>query len=407
MPTVSIYYDISIPDAGLTLPLDSSKFVKRYIINMTQTGTMSGNTSITSDGADSKNSIYTIEFPGGVTLGAQTFTVFGVALTAAQALNKCLIVARWTGSAFTTQIYTDWASSNTVLLSHMTDNSVGTSELVDAGVTLAKMANLARGRIIVGDATARPAAVNLGGATAGSIPVADGTDVAIVAPSGDWTQNGAGVNVIGASKITTAKILDANVTWAKLQALARGSVLRGSSANVVEALSVSGAGAGAIVSTDATDVLAQIASGDISFDGALVGTISAGLNLYVAKVTIPTAQVLTLSSVPVTIVAAPGSGLAIEVISAAWKMTYAGVAYATNTSLRLMTLGATAAQAQDNVGLANANSMFQKIPLLGGGINDIDLVANQPLQVSVATGDPTAGTSDISVYVAYRIMEVA
>src|SRR5688500_5109575 len=112
MPISRPIFDINVPDAGATVSLDGSRYIERYVVKLTQTGTMSGNTSITGDVFTTANSIYVVEFPGGFTLGANTFTIFGKSLTAAQALNPCTIVARYTGAAYLTQIHTDWSANN-------------------------------------------------------------------------------------------------------------------------------------------------------------------------------------------------------------------------------------------------------------------------------------------------------
>ncbi len=63
------------------------------------------------------------------------------------------------------------------------DGSVDSSELVDNSVTLAKMAGLARGKLIYGDASGDPAALAVGGAD--EVLTHDGTDF-------DWAAAGGG-----------------------------------------------------------------------------------------------------------------------------------------------------------------------------------------------------------------------
>ena len=62
------------------------------------------------------------------------------------------------------------------------DNSVSTAKLADDAVTLAKMAGLARGKIIVGDASGDPSALTVGAAN--QVLKSDGTDVSWGADSG-------------------------------------------------------------------------------------------------------------------------------------------------------------------------------------------------------------------------------
>jgi len=124
------------------------------------------------------------------------------------------------------------------------------------------------------------------------------------------------------------------------------------------------------------------------------------------KLVIPSASVLTLNSVPLTIVSAPGPGKAIDVFSFAMKMTFNSSAYATYTRLSLIT--DTAVDNQATLGtniLGSTFSIFRTVGKLQGN-GDENIVENKDLTVWVETGDPTAGDSDITVYVSYRILEL-
>jgi hypothetical protein len=86
----------------------------------------------------------------------------------------------------------------------------GIISLADEEVTLAKMADLARGSIIVG-ATAgnRPTALDAKGD--GKILVGDSTDLKSVSVTGDVTITNAGVTAIGAGKVLPSMLGYANV----------------------------------------------------------------------------------------------------------------------------------------------------------------------------------------------------
>jgi hypothetical protein len=77
--------------------------------------------------------------------------------------------------------------------------------LKDNGVTLAKMAGIARGSIISGDASGDPQALSVG--SVHQFLQSDGTDLAYVSMSGDATL-AAGVLSIGATKVTDAMMND-------------------------------------------------------------------------------------------------------------------------------------------------------------------------------------------------------
>lgn len=129
-------------------------------------------------------------------------------------------------------------------------------------------------------------------------------------------------------------------------------------------------------------------------------------NINYADLSIPTAQVLTLNGTPLEVVAAPGTGKAIEVISASFKLTFNSVAYATNTDLELITDTATIAQVKTGSGAINGtvtqHIKFGEVP--SPTATDTQIIENKSLKVQVPTGNPTAGNSGIKVYVFYRII---
>jgi hypothetical protein len=91
--------------------------------------------------------------------------------------------------------------------------SLGTTTIADGTVSPNDLA-LAQGSILVGDVAAK--AVALSAKSSGRIIVGDGTTIASVAVSGDATLAANGALTIANNAVTTAKILDANVTSAKL-----------------------------------------------------------------------------------------------------------------------------------------------------------------------------------------------
>ena len=123
-----------------------------------------------------------------------------------------------------------------------------------------------------------------------------------------------------------------------------------------------------------------------------------------ASLTIATADVLTLNSVPLTIVGAV-AGYAIEVLSASLRMVFNSVAYATNTRVEILASGASVPQLQFGTGvLSSASNVFNSIGKGSGvGTNMID---NTSIVVSVDSGDPTAGDSDITVNVIYQLIQI-
>jgi len=141
--------------------------------------------------------------------------------------------------------------------------SAGAITIADNAVTLAKMAGLTRGSIILGDASGDPSAL-ANGAT-GSFLQSDGTDTAYVAMSGDAT--------LSAGAITIA---DNAVTLAKMAGLTRGSIILGDASGDPSALAKGAAHT--FLQSDGTDAAYVLMSGD--------ATLAAGvLSIGATKVT--------------------------------------------------------------------------------------------------------------------------
>lgn len=164
-------------------------------------------------------------------------------------------------------IATDVAMSGDVLISNLGVTSIATGVIVNADINAAaaiafsKLATLASGNVLVG--------------SAGGVPTS-------VAMSGDATIVAAGTLTIAANAITTAKILNANVTLAKLAAgITPAYIIK------LGGKDVSGGGSPTVTIT-ATGVVA----GDLAF-----AAIQASANaVSIQKVTAGTDQIVVLCS---------------------------------------------------------------------------------------------------------------
>ncbi len=125
-----------------------------------------------------------------------------------------------------------------------------------------------------------------------------------------------------------------------------------------------------------------------------------------ATVTIPTAEVLTLSTTPVEIVAAQGAGTAIEVISAVVKLDFNSAAYTTQNEIRLITTGATVQHCDVEILDATVTTTRKLVVIEATGTTDTQIIENAALLVKSYAGDPFVGDSDIQVWVYYRILSV-
>lgn len=165
-------------------------------------------------------------------------------------------------------------STDTIQVKNVDGGGAGTLDLAAEEIPLTLLADLARGSIISGQgATNRPTA--LVAKTSGQILVGDGTDVLSVAVSGDVTLAANGAVTIANDAVTTAKILDENVTLGKMADLTRGSIITGQTAgNRPTALDAKASGQ--ILVGDGTDVASVAVSGDATLSSAGALTIGAG-----------------------------------------------------------------------------------------------------------------------------------
>jgi hypothetical protein len=127
-----------------------------------------------------------------------------------------------------------------------------------------------------------------------------------------------------------------------------------------------------------------------------------------ANLSIATASVLTLNSVPLTIVAAQGAGTIIEPVSAVFYLDYNSAAYATNTQLQLKFSGASVGVCNigNNILTGTVSKYSNSIQFINPAAAETQVIENADLQVTVDAGDPITGDSDIEVWVFYRKIDV-
>jgi hypothetical protein len=210
------------------------------------------------------------------------------------------------------------------------------------------------------------------------------TDVAM---SGDATMANTGALTIANGAITDAKVnAAAAIAYSKLAALPSTDILVGSAANVATAVAMTG---------DVT----------ISNTGVTTYTLP---KVFTAQVTLTNAQVLTLNTTPIQIVAAPGSAnLVVLPFKSTMAYTRGAASYATNTELDLIHSGS--ANALEKTSIAGAASTFAPfVSAVSATPSGNVFIANAALNVFVPTGNPTGGDagSSIKVTVDYVIMSV-
>jgi hypothetical protein len=126
----------------------------------------------------------------------------------------------------------------------------------------------------------------------------------------------------------------------------------------------------------------------------------ASQSIKTVKLHIPSADVLTLYTTPVAFGITVPAGYYAQLFSAQMKATYGGTPYATNVTLEI---GFPSVKAifTDNVLGFNSNAFVNMdFESSGAQVSATDVV------VSVNAGNPTAGNSDLDIYLTYTLVEL-
>jgi hypothetical protein len=223
--------------------------------------------------------------------------------------------------------------------------------------------------------------------------------------------------------IQGSDIVDTTIPLTKLAALSSAQIIVGNGSNVPTAVTMSGdatlsntgalsIAAGAIGDTElAVDAVRanKIKDGEIGtakLDTTLQAYLNQNITLAYDSITIPTAEVLTGNSVPVVLVGAV-AGKIIKPLFVLETLTYNSVAYTTNLTTQIIYNGATDAYLTAPTSFLSGTST-KTIEMKLNEINavgDTQILANADLLWKVATADPLAGNSPVTVTFIYVLLD--
>lgn len=142
-----------------------------------------------------------------------------------------------------------------------------------------------------------------------------------------------------------------------------------------------------------------------------VGSTASGASNSVfqnATVAVSSASILAMEATPVSILAAPGAGLAIVVDSIIFKMVATSTAYASGGAVSFVYHGGSVAAHSGSIPatVVNAGSAGTSYTQLGPptATNGTTLTANTGIDITNATGAFTTGTGTAVVYIEYHIV---
>ena len=118
------------------------------------------------------------------------------------------------------------------------------------------------------------------------------------------------------------------------------------------------------------------------------------------KVSVSSAEILSLNTTPKELIPAPGAGKYIDIISAQFSLTYGTTDYSYSPSPSDVTLTYGTNQCSGRISLNASTTTFQVIPIA----SVYDISTNTAVNFYCSTGNPTSGDSTVDIYLTYRVV---
>ena len=123
-------------------------------------------------------------------------------------------------------------------------------------------------------------------------------------------------------------------------------------------------------------------------------------NLYQVVIDMGAADILAGNSIPFTVISAPGTNTAIDILSAAAYINYVSSDYVAGTNKLILRYNgeSTGLYEWSNAFLESSESKLNK----GVISSNVNLVRNKAVEAYIENANPTAGDSTIRFYILYR-----
>lgn len=122
------------------------------------------------------------------------------------------------------------------------------------------------------------------------------------------------------------------------------------------------------------------------------------------KVSLSSAQILTLGTTPVTLVPAQGAGKVIIPVSVVMNYNFITSAYSTSTDVLILSPSSPTSIIRTGILGFLSDACTFDTPINSGASNP--LTGNEVLQISTGSGNPTGGDSTLDVYVNYIVVTI-
>ena len=216
MPKQLIQKTYTIASSGGAVTFDVLELVDVYSLMPTGNTTVVLGTPLTIDptGTPKNGMQFVFAYGGKVVYDGATVTVFGRVLSPAEALKKYIITCTYTADEWVVEM--EFGDLGTMSGAFLTDGTVnGGSKLIQYSIILDRLVNAtARGYFMRAGVSGVWEAIS--GGTAGNFLQYNGTDIVSQAITGDILFDASGVGTIQNNTVTTATILNDNVTVEKV-----------------------------------------------------------------------------------------------------------------------------------------------------------------------------------------------
>lgn len=121
------------------------------------------------------------------------------------------------------------------------------------------------------------------------------------------------------------------------------------------------------------------------------------------RISIPSAQVLTLNSNPVQLLPSPGVGFTYQFLDIMVTMIYFGVPYTTNLLLNISFVGAGLTIGNNSAILASSISRSGRMAVTNlSAAGASQYLTNTAVEANVSVANPVAGTGTLEIDISYR-----